>query len=225
MFYDKYRDKNMPRKTIALITGLVLITVVLFVVALQGTKQEKTPPPATETQQQTAVQPTEATPAHSVLALTPNPVSVQAGQKGSVDVTLDASDNKVTAIQLEISYDPAAITNVQVTPGPLFLNQNVLINRGDVQKGTLTYAVGITPKSTPVVGTGVAATITFTAKSGASAQSQLTLQPTSLVTAQGVRNSVLKSATGTTIIIGSSAGTSTGVGNTVNTPASQGTPQ
>src|SRR4051794_16083899 len=116
MFYDK----SMPRKTLALISGLVIVTVVLFVIALRSSKQATTPLPVN--QQPAAQQVTPQTPAHSVLTLSPNPVTVGAGKVGSVDVSIDPSDNQVTAVQLEVAYDPNIITNVKVTPGPLFQN-------------------------------------------------------------------------------------------------------
>lgn len=195
----------MPRKTLALISGLVLVTVVLFVIALRsnqaGDKTSTTPSPAVSN----------ATPtpdvAHSVLSLMPNPVNVVAGGAGRVDVNIDTSDNSVTAVQLELSYDPKVLRNVVVTPGPLFTGAVVLINKNDPTTGKYTYAFGRTPAQTPVTGTGVVATVSFTAVASAT-PSQLTLLPSTLVTARGVATSVLKSSTGTQVIVGSGAGVS-----------------
>jgi len=141
--------------------------------------------------------------AHSVLSLSPNPITVAPGQQGSLDVTINTSDNDVTAVQLEIAYDPNVVGNVKVTPGPLFPNPVVLINQNDAKAGRFTYAYGITPRNQPIKGTGSVATITFTAKGAVGKQSQLALLPTTLVTARGVANSVLKEATGTMVTIGS----------------------
>lgn len=203
MFYDRYGDKNMPRKTLALISGLVLVTVILFVIALRSTKPEtqQTPP----SQQTTQQQPSPTSAAHSLLMLSPNPVTVQPGQKGTVDVTIDTSDNAVTAIQLEIAYDPTLIGTLQVVPSSLFPNPVVLINKNDVQAGRMTYAFGIAPNQPTVQGKGSVATITFTAKGSQGKQTQLTLLPTTLVTARGVASSVLKEASGTIVNIGGAA--------------------
>lgn len=203
----------MPKKTLALISGLVLVTVVLFIVAVRTNNQTAKPEP---TQAPVAQEP--QTPAHSVLSLSPNPFSVAAGQRGSVDVTIDTSDNNVTAVQLEIAYDPNVVGNVQVTPGPLFTNPVVLINKNDAQAGRFTYAFGISPSNQPVTGTGSVATITFTAKNAVGKQSQLALLPTTLVTARGVANSVLKEATGTLVTV-TAAGS--GVGGAASQPAQQ----
>lgn len=189
----------MPKKTLALISGLVLVTVVLFVIALKS-NQQSTQAPSTSTPS-TATQPSPTVSmAHSVLSLSPNPVTVVPGVQGKVDVNIDTSDNAVTAVQLEIAYDPKVLSNVQVTPGSLFQNSIALINKNNPTTGRFTYAFGRTPSQEPVSGKGAVATISFTAK--ASAQpSQLTLLPTTLVTARGVATSVLKSSTGTQVIV------------------------
>src|SRR4051812_39480413 len=110
----------MPRKTLALISGLVLVTVVLFLIALKTNNKQITQVNVTPSQvPQQAAAPT-TVPAHAVLALSPNPVSVAPGSTGSVDLTIDTQEHAVTAVQLELKYDPGVISNVKVTPGPLF---------------------------------------------------------------------------------------------------------
>lgn len=196
----------MPRKTLALISGLVLVTVVLFVVALKSNKQQVAPP----MHEQQVMQPTPTSPAHSVLTLSPNPVMVAPYKQGSVDVNINTSDNAVTAVQLEIAYDPTVITNVKVVTGQLFQNPVVLINKNNAQTGRYTYAFGIQPNHTTVNGMGAVATITFTAKNVPGKQSQLALLPTSLVTARGVASSVLKSSTGTIVEVAAGANAASG---------------
>lgn len=187
----------MPKKTLALVFGLVLVTIILFIVALKN--DANIPAPVmlpTPTIVQSKVVPT--VPAHSVLTLSPNPVIVGAGQRGSIDVNISTSDNAVTAVQLEIAYDPSFITNVKVVPGVKFENPVVIIDRNDPKKGTYVYAFGIMPNRPTVEGVGSVATITFTALDN-SGRSQLMLLPTTLVTASGVSGSVLKSSSGTVI--------------------------
>jgi len=193
----------MPKKTLALISGLVVVTIVLFIIALRAGQQSSAPsiPPAQETQ------PTAMVPAHTVLQLSPNPLTVAPGQVGHVAITMDTSDNNVTAVQLELGYDPRIISNVKVTSGPLFTNPVVLIDKNNPTTGRYTYAFGITPSGSPVTGTGVVATVTFTTLPGAVGKDmQLGLLPTSLVTARGVAQSVLKSTTGTVLTVGNSQG-------------------
>ena len=195
----------MPRKTLALVSGLVLVTVILFVIALQASKPPVQVAPPTINRQQTQMQPLPTSSAHSVLSLSPNPINVAAGGQGSVNVNIETSDNAVTAVQLEIAYDPNVITNVQVNPGPLFPNPVVLINKNSVKTGRYTYAFGITPNNPTIEGMGTVATITFTAAANATGQrAQLALLPTTLVTARGISSSVLKSSSGTVVVVGTS---------------------
>ncbi len=181
---------HMPRKTLALISGLVLVTVVLFFVAWRTSKQPE------KMQEQTfpspvVSQPSPVVPANTALAFDSPMLTVASGQQGKVDVVIDTSDNAVTAVQLELQYDPKSLSNVQVTPGPLFKNPVVLINKNNAQSGRYTYAFGILPNHETVQGKGAVATITFTAKN-ASGQSSLVLLPETLVTARGVAESVRK---------------------------------
>lgn len=190
----------MSKKTLALISGLVVITVVLFVIAL---KTSNKPSQTSVTQEQSNVQPTAVmTPVHSVLSLSPNPLTVLPGQQGSVNVTLDTSDNEVTGVQLELSYDPTVISNVKVAPGPFFPNAVILIDKNDAANGKSTYAFGIQPNRPTVTGTGTVAVVTFTAKNVPGKKAEISILPNSLVSARGVANSVLKSATGTMITVG-----------------------
>jgi hypothetical protein len=218
MFYDMF----MPRKTLVLISALVLVTVILFFVALKSSNN-KAPvvQPSPQASMPKQVSPT--VPAHSTLNISPNTINVAPGQKGSVDVNLDTSDNQVTAIQLEIAYDPNFITNVKVTPGSLFLKPVVLFEKNKVKEGRFTYMYGISPSAKTINGNGIAATITFTALNKIG-DTQLALLPTSLVTARGISESVLKAANGALIKIGSSAqNVSTPVTNEAKSVKNQGT--
>lgn len=203
MFYDENRVKNMPRKTLALISGLVLVTVVLFIIALKTNNKQAVPVPTPSPAQPT--QPMEAVaPAHAVLALSPNQVNVSPGQVGSVDLMLDAQEHPVTAVQLQLKYDPAVISNVKVSPGPMFQNPGLLVGKDDPAAGAYRYMIGIGPNQATLQGTGVVAKITFNVKRGATKETTLEVTPESIVTARGVATSVLGSYTGATVTIGGS---------------------
>lgn len=204
----------MPKKTLALISGLVVVTIVLFIIALRAGQQQQAPASPQSTTM--AHQPTPMVPAHTVLELGPNPLKIVPGGQGSVSVNINTSDNDVTAVQLELGYDPHILSNVKVTAGPIFTNPVVLIDKNNPVAGRYTYAFGITPSAQPVKGTGVAATITFTVSPNALGKStQLGLLPTSLVTARGVAQSVLKSTMGTTLTVGGAAPAISNTGTTV----------
>lgn len=188
----------MSRKTLALIVGLVLVTIILFIIAL------RTGHDTGSMQKDTTMQATPTPVAASTLTLSPNPIAVVSGKQGEIQVMLDSSYNKVTSVQLELSYDPLTISNIKATPGSLFPNSIILIDNNDSKTGHYTYAFGVSPSQKAVNGKGTAATITFTARGGIGKQSQILILPESIVTAEGINDvSVLKSATGTTVVIGS----------------------
>lgn len=192
----------MPKKTLALITGLVLVTVVLFVIALRSSQQSTQNPvtttPATDTKPTVSM-------AHSVLSLSPDSVKVLPGASGSVDVIIDSSDNEVTGVELDIAFDPKQITNVKVTPKELFQDAVTQtkdsFNINSNQTGRFRFAFAKATARASFKGSGTVASISFTAKS-TNGTSKLTLLPTTLITANGVADSVLKEATGATVVVG-----------------------
>ena len=108
----------------------------------------------------------------------------------------------MTAVQLEVAYDPKAVSNVRVTQGAFFTNPVVLLNANDTTTGRISFALGIAPAQEPVNGKGTVATISFTPNPAATAtQTEIQLLPKSLVSARGIAASVLKQATGSTITL------------------------
>lgn len=107
--------------------------------------------------------------------------------------------NAVTAIQLEMQYDPKMLTNVTITPGAFIAGAVPLINAIDPVTGKITYALAIPPSADGKSGDGTVATIQFQSLLPKGSKTQFTLLPESLVTAQGVSESVLLKATGATI--------------------------
>lgn len=190
----------MPKKTIGLLASLIVITAVLLIAALNS--KSTAPVNSPDQTDKTVQQPTKANVAHSVLSLSPNPAYLDSANKGSIDVMINTDTNEVTAVQLELQYDPKAITNVQVQVGDFFSDPISLINTNDKTSGRITYALGISPAQQPVKGEGVVAKVTFTkVASSTLAETELALLPSSLVTSSGIDDSVLKSATGANILL------------------------
>jgi len=137
--------------------------------------------------------------AHTVLSLSPNPLNIIAGGTGKVDVNIDTSDNSATAVQLELSYDPNMLENVNIQPAQFFSSPVTLINKNNPTTGRFTYAFGASPGGQDSPAKGLVATISFTAKNVQASKSDLTLLPETIVTARGEAHSVLKSSSGTQI--------------------------
>jgi len=139
----------------------------------------------------------------ATLSLAPNPVVISPSQiaaPSSVAIVLDSGGQKATAVQVELSYDPKVLTNVDVKAGPFFDNPVELIKKIDTTNGRISYAVGISPAGVEKQGTGTVATITFTANTQIAKVTQIQFQPKTLVTAAGIQTSILKSSTGTSIL-------------------------
>jgi hypothetical protein len=190
----------MSKKTLALIIGLVVLTAALFAVALNA-RQPQNPQQdevATETEEDVTSSPSLA---DATLSLDPNPLEAVSGVN-RVQVQIDTGANEVTAVQLEVGYDPDVLSNVTITQGSFFPNGSQLLNRNDARTGRYSYAVGITPGQDAQSGTGTVATISFTPRPGATvSETTLELLPKSLVTAPGITESVLKEAMSTTITL------------------------
>lgn len=185
----------MSSKTTLFIAGLTILTVALVVIAISPKKS--TAPSSTTSPKRVVVSPTPIVEKHSVLSFAPNPLVLSA-TTATVSVSLDSSvggSNRVTAVQLEMTYDPKAITVTSVTPATFFTNPFILMNKVDPAAGTISFALGAAPGSTGTSGIGNVATISFTSLMTQGQSTTITFLPRSLVTAEGQSQSVIKSTT------------------------------
>lgn len=188
--------KFNPFVTASLI--LVLILAIIIAINILKLDTNRTVPPAITPTPVHSI----ANQAKSVLSLLPNPISLDQSGIGTINAVLETNSNKDTAIQLELKYDPNAITEIAITPGDLFNNPVELIKNIDSKNGRITYALGISPTQLPVEGKGTAAIITFRKKPGTIlASTKFIILPESLVTATGIEKSVLKESINTKILL------------------------
>ncbi len=174
----------MPKRTFLLIALLVVITVCLLALALiQNIKSPTvTKPSATLSYAQTN------------LSLSEPIVATPSGYKTDVQIS---TKNKVTAVQLEINYDPKVLTNVDVKASSFFTAPTILLKKIDAVNGRITYALGIGLGDTAVTGKGTVATLTFSTVTGTdSAKTPINFEPKTAVTAVGYAQSVLLKSTG-----------------------------
>lgn len=194
----------MSKKTVALIAGLTILTLILVVLALGvGQKPDAESPSETPTDTE---QPTPTVPAFTTLELSPNPVSFTANTT-TIEVVIDTSENEVTGAQFDLVYDPQVVTLGPIRLGDFFTNSLVFINDTSVP-GRVTYMVGLTPAQmqNPKTGTGTVATFTVTKRSTAPATGTTEVKLENvLISGKDLGPSVLKEATGTTINLTNSA--------------------
>lgn len=177
----------MPRKTLLLIGVLFLITIILLGLALYiGLPKTNNTPQKQVNVLKTALSISE--PVASASAYTAN-------------VTLTTERKKVTAVQIELNYDPKTITNVDIKPGGFFPNPTILLKKIDPVNGRISYVLGIGLGQYPINGNGTVAVLSLTPvlQSGATTISFL---PKSEVTVAGEIPSVLTSAQGVKFFFG-----------------------
>ncbi len=184
------------KKTFALIIVLIMITAGLVIYALQT--QPKPEPVHVPTQ--VVVKPTPT--ADTMLSLSPSEVQATASGSGSINVLINPGYNTVSSVQLELAYDPKVLTNVTVIPSTYFASPTILLNQNDTKTGRYSFAVNSTGIP-PVQGEGVLAVISFKKAPAAASMMQTTIDilDKSLVSMEGVQNSVLKEVTGATVLL------------------------
>ncbi len=184
----------MSKRTLFLIFALFIITSVLLALALYT--------PSNPKPVQTIIAPKEAI-EQTVLSFG-EPVASSSSSTNvsySIPVNITTGKNKITAVQLELQFDPKVLTNVVVTPGVFFKTPEILLNQIDAKTGRITYAFGIGLTGQGVVGQGSVATLNFSIKV-TEKQTAILFLPKTLVTAEGVSQSVLKQTNNIQIIVG-----------------------
>lgn len=183
-------------KTVFLVAGLVVLTAVLLFISLTVKKSSVFPTSNKEAQTDFA---------HTTLAVSSEP-SVSETGTSQVDVNIDSADNKITGVQLEISYDPKAIGNVDIKQGSFLPNSTVIRKQIDPTTGHISFVLGSQLGKPGIKGQGVVATITYNKLTND--ETIIGFLPQTLVTADGYDLSVLKETVSGTITGAASASTS-----------------
>lgn len=192
----------MSKKTLALIVFLFLVTCGLLYLALV------TPP----YQKPTTLGPT-PTPisvnAHTTLNLMPAMASQSSTtNQYTLAVQINSGDNIVNAVQLELSYDPQALMNVNAIPGDFFAQPTELVKTIDTTDGRISYALSEQISLPGRKGMGNLAYISFDKNPAFTGTStQLAFLPKTAVAAEKILESVLKKATGYTVMLSNVSGT------------------
>lgn len=193
---------TIPIKTILLIVMLIGIVAILVNFAFSS----KTTPQ--KTQEKSAAPTKKVDVAHTELSFSPASLNVPlSSNSSSLDINIDTKDNKVTGVQLEISYDPKVLGNVKLTPvegkNAFLGNPLVLYNKTDSEKGEVSLILGIPPSSEAKNGTGTVAVLSFNVLNRTSKETQVSFLPGTIVTAVGINSSVLKTSSNAKIVLSS----------------------
>ena len=179
---QKSTNKTGLKKTWILVTFLVAITGILLIISLTS-KSPLNKPEITPTPIKTDM-------VKSTLLVSED---IQAGSKSGtfeVDIIANPNGNKITVAQLEMSYDPKVLRNVDIKPGSFFLNPTIIAKKIDSTNGTIKYWITNPANQTGITNEGVVAVITFSKSSNTS--TPLNFLPKTALSASGSDRSVLK---------------------------------
>ncbi len=197
----------MPKKTTILIIILAIITGVLIFVAIRSDQTQNLGKSVSNTVTAT---PVVIRPFASLSFSTPLLDVSKSTPAQKVDIILDTNGQSVAGAQVELTYDPTALTNVTLTPlvpGQLFgQNPIVLINTIDKTQGRISYALSIALGDTEKVGKASIGQLSFTAnKFSGVTSTKVTFLPKSAVTTQKTKFSVLDTTTPMQIVLSSTS--------------------
>ena len=191
----------MSKPTLILIIILFLSTVGLLILALNKSLykptqiiQPPTPSIISLPTSNVAVAESDSAVAETALLFGSLEIASTSGKPKtySLPILINTGTNKVTAVQLELSFDPNILTNVNITPSTFFKNPNVVINKINTDTGKISYALAATQPEGSKQGEDTLVTLTFEARI-LSVSSAITFLPRTFVTAEGLDSSALKS--------------------------------
>jgi hypothetical protein len=136
------------------------------------------------------------------LMLEPEKTDVNPGSYNHLDVVVNTKSSIASIIQLEIAYDPEAITDVSVLPGTYFMSANVLLNTIDKKNGRISYAIAPSNNQKPNTNAHTVAIINFRANLVNNIQTKFTFLPKTAIQYNGAKIS-LHNVRGTIITIAS----------------------
>ncbi len=110
----------------------------------------------------------------------------------SLPIIINTRTNKVTSVQLELSFDPNILTDVKITPSNFFKNPSVILNKINSDTGRISYALSATQPEGSKQGESTLALLTFEVRVP-SVPSAITFLSRTFVTAEGLDSSALKS--------------------------------
>lgn len=188
----------MSKRTLFLIFALFVIAFVLLMIAFYKPSTEPSLPIETSPTPKIAVEQTTLAFGESFVTAS----SSSSKLKYSLPINIATGTNSVTAVQLELQYDPALLSSVAVIPGSFFTNPVLIFNEIDIPTGRISYALGISPADSGIKGSGVVANLTFEANAGIPQQTSILFLPKTLVTAEGITQSVLRATNPAQLTVG-----------------------
>lgn len=180
----------MSKRTLILIAILLAITAGLLVLAFSPLRKPQVEKPSEKI--------AELPYAQTVLTVSK---PILSGDTYTANVLINTGTNNIDAVQLEMTFDPTQITDVEVSPGTFLVNPIVLIDEVNPETGSVSYAISSAPGQESKGGTGIVAVITFQQLGAEGTETAINFEPKTLVSSQEIDKPILKSATGITFTL------------------------
>lgn len=196
----------MPKKTTILIAVLLIFTAGLVYIAIKTEQQQ--PYGINEeflTEEELLDFIPEINPQTQISFLPETLDTTTATQSShTVNVHVNTNGQTISGVQLELSYDPAIITNVNIEASSNNLfgeNPAVLINSVDNELGRVSFAIALPGvDDEEVEGNGSIAQLTFSTISGIAQSTQISVLPKTTVRSIKSTNSLLQDASPLNIV-------------------------
>lgn len=193
----------MSKKLIAIICIAVILTIGFVLVAIGVIGPNSQP----ETKGENISIPNfDAIPKTASLYFSP-PVLNNPSGPTKVDIIVETGGQEISGTQLELQFDPEVLQNVTVaSPQDSFFGSasdyKILLTNVDSENGTISFTVAAANRSKARKGNGKVASISFTVNPNSEMKStSLTFAPTTLVTIFGANQTILKEASGLTVVL------------------------
>jgi hypothetical protein len=174
--------RHISPRTLMLIAGLSILTIILIVLAVR---------PQTSFQTPAIPSPTPTPFAQSQLYLNLDPDATASGRSKRAIVSVSSGDNSITGIQLEMGFDPRIVTRVRISPDTFFSTPTVLLNDINYTSGRILYALSLPLEVPAVNGSGRIITLDLTLSPNATEATRIFFLPKTVITGEGFTRSVL----------------------------------
>jgi hypothetical protein len=182
------KTSRLIKKPRILLAGLILVSLTLL---LTFTIKEfsKDGSPSSDQEQSDF--------AHTSLSLSEELRASSISDIYELDVFIDSDKNEIDGAHLEISYDPQALSEVDIKAGDFFVDPVIVFKEIDSDKGIITFAISNQTNENAVIGSGTLAVITF--RKIGNEETLISFLPQTQISSPKINQSVLKNTSSSII--------------------------
>lgn len=119
-------------------------------------------------------------------------ISTRSAELQKNAIMIDTGGNSVQLVQIELSFDPNIVNNIDIIPGKFFPAASIVLKNIDYDNGRISFAL----KSPPTRGKGVLAILSYGIVNPHSVQTMISFLPKTSASDPSFNRSVLLKTTG-----------------------------